>query len=313
MKNFCEFAEWSYKSHEHDCSSMKRERSATWFRDDTVDAWRHIRMYQLIDPLLAVFPESAWITVGDGRHGSDAHYIASKGGHALATNISDELLKESHEAGYIGDFSRQNAEDLTMPDQAFDFAFCKESYHHFPRPMIALYEMLRVTREGVVLIEPNDRYCGGGGWGDFYNGIVNALIKCFFRVTVNKHNYESVGNYVYSISEREIEKAALGINLPVIAFKGVNDYYQEGVEFEVASPDSKVFKKVRRIISFYDLLSKLRIVKYRYLCAMMFKNPLSDDLRRRLVAGGYRIVDLPKNPFLNPVTPEQAPEINQKV
>lgn len=41
-----------------------------------------------------------------------------------------------------------------LQDDAFDYVLCKDSYHHMPRPMIALYQMLRVARRAVVLIEP---------------------------------------------------------------------------------------------------------------------------------------------------------------
>lgn len=305
MRNQREFAEWSYRSHESDSVSKTPEFVDTWYREDTVDAWRHARMYGLLDPLLAAHPGATWVTVGDGRLGCDAHYIASKGGRALATNIADDLLRKAHAAGYIEAFSKQNAEALTFPEQSFDFAFCKESYHHFPRPMIALYEMIRVARKGVVLIEPFDRYLGGGWWNDLYTEVINALIRFFFRFNVHRHNYEKAGNYVYSISEREVEKVALGINLPAVAFKGINDYYQDGVEFEVANSGSKLFRRVRRVITLYDILAKFGLIKYRYVCTMIFKTPLSDDLRKRLVAGGYRVMDLPSNPYCHSDPPSK--------
>ncbi|MEZ5593447.1 MAG: class I SAM-dependent methyltransferase [Gammaproteobacteria bacterium] len=136
----------------------KAAQAKTWFVKDTVDAWRHLRMYQTIDPILEVDPQSKWLTVGDGRYGKDAKYIIEKGSDALATDISEYLLMEAKNIGYINKYKLENAELLSFQDSMFDYVLCKESYHHFPRPMVALYEMLRVTKKGVFLIEPNDAY-----------------------------------------------------------------------------------------------------------------------------------------------------------
>ena len=45
-----------------------------------------------------------------------------------------------------------------MPPQAdnsVDFVQCKESFHHFPRPMVSFYEMMRVARYGVLCASPS--------------------------------------------------------------------------------------------------------------------------------------------------------------
>ncbi len=46
--------------------------------------------------------------------------------------------------------------------------------------------------------------------------------------------WEGSGNYVFAISRREIEKIALGLNLPQTVVKGLNDHYVKGCEFEPA-------------------------------------------------------------------------------
>ena len=56
--------------------------------------------------------------------------------------------------------------------------------------------------------------------------------------------YEEVGNFGYAISEREMEKVALGLGLPAVAFKGLNDRYEKGVEFERADPASILWRAV---------------------------------------------------------------------
>lgn len=297
-----DFNQLSYQRHEKHLARRAREQAEakhlkTWLDTDTVDAWRHGRMYQCLDPLLNAYPQANWLTVGDGRYGKDAHYIKEKGLKVLATNLSDVFLKEAKETGYIDDYSQENAENLSFQDQEFDFVFCKEAYHHFPRPMIALYEMLRVARHGVVLIEPQDKY-----------STVNFSVSLFIRIKdlikkalgkkVIKHGYEEVGNYVYTISEREIEKVALGMNFRTVTFKGINDYYEPGVEYEKADNESKIFKQLKAKISWEDFLSKLGFKPHNLLTAIIFKVELQPDLEKHLKAAGYQVINLPKNPYI---------------
>ena len=200
------FQEKSYSRHaaefhEYAHGQSMGDLAKTWFDTDTVDAWRHRRMYATVNPILENSPGSRWVTVGDGRYGNDAKYLSENGVSALATNISDVLLKEAFEAGYIAEYGEENAERLSFDDESFDYALCKEAYHHFPRPMIALYEMLRVTRKGIVLIEPNDSFIPSN-----FMAIVTRQLKAFVNFLLGKqhikHEYEEAGNYVFRISRR---------------------------------------------------------------------------------------------------------------
>ena len=42
------------------------------------------------------------------------------------------ILKKQRQQ--IDDYSVENAERLSFADHQFDFAFCREAYHHMPRP-----------------------------------------------------------------------------------------------------------------------------------------------------------------------------------
>jgi hypothetical protein len=85
--------EESYRSHEEHLhgyfadADLKRV-AESWLRTDTIDYWRYARMIGSIDPLLATYPGSHWLTVGDGHWGRDARYIIDRGSPALATDIS---------------------------------------------------------------------------------------------------------------------------------------------------------------------------------------------------------------------------------
>lgn len=274
----------------------EEELARTWLDENNVASWIHQRMYLVLDPILEYFPGAKWLTIGDGRYGSDAHYLQKKGGDALATDISDILLKEGHQAGYVKAFQKENAENLSFNDQSFDFVLCKESYHHFPRPMIALYEMLRVAKTAVIVIEPQDHYLlhrvGQILFRDAKDFIKNILGK-----TVNKDNFEEVGNYCYTISRREIEKVALGINLQTVAFHDSHVYYLKGVEQEALNPPGKLFKKVKSRIEFYDFLTQCGVLPGGLLTAVIFKQEPDAALVKSLKMRNFDIIELPKNPY----------------
>lgn len=272
----------------------KMRHAETWLLENTIDAWRHNRMYKVIDPFLGYYKKATWLTIGDSRYGKDAHYIEERGGEVLATDISIALLKEARNSGFIKDFKRENAEGLSFKDESFDFVFCKESYHHFPRPTIALYEMLRVAKKAVILIEPNDAP------SKLQSIIINFSKKgntSFKRGYFN--SFEESGNYVYKISEREIEKIALGIGLQYLAFNGLDDYYLQGVEYKNVNTPTFLFFKIKTILALLDILYKLKLRERSLLTAVIFKNEPKQRLKKNLIKSGYRLITLPDNPYRN--------------
>ncbi len=303
MNRIKAFQDKSYQQHsehfkEYTQGGDKASHAKTWFEKDTVDAWRHQRMYRVLDPIIAAEPNANWLTVGDGRYGKDAKYITEKGCDALATDISEHLLREAKAIGYIEKYKVENAESLSFQDSAFDYVFCKESYHHFPRPMIALYEMLRVAKSGVLLVEPNDGYIIDNYSNILFRNLKNT-IKYILRKKNIKHSFEESGNYAFSISEREIEKVALGLNFKMVAFKGINDVYLSGVEYEKTSENGPLQKKIKRKICIANFLSKIGLNNYGMLAAIIFKKMPSKKLLQKLIDDGFEIVYLPENPYIS--------------
>lgn len=187
---------------------------------ENADVWRQ---HRLMEPVLFRMPyakEASWLTVGDGAYGLESIRMRRKGfTNVLPTDIDGKLLQVAKDAGHLADYRVENAERLSFADASFDYVLCKDSYHHFPRPMIALYEMIRVARKAVVLIEPQDP------WAD-------APLMPGPTIA----GYETVGNYVYTVSRRELEKVALGLDLPAIAFKGIFDHCPPNIERIKVSP-----------------------------------------------------------------------------
>ena len=76
------FWQKSYHSHHEHDKAPDQKKAETWKQFDTIDAWRHKRMYDNLLPLIKNYPFSKWLTIGDGRYGTDANYL-------LRNNITD--------------------------------------------------------------------------------------------------------------------------------------------------------------------------------------------------------------------------------
>jgi SAM-dependent methyltransferase len=258
-------------------------------------------MREQIMPVIKATQDKRWLTIGDGRYGTDAHYLLSQGiRHVHASDMVDTLLKLGAEKGFINEYSIQNAEHLTFSDEQFDYVYCKEAYHHFPRPYIAVYEMLRVCREAVILTEPNDLLAPRSPIQAVGIALWEGLKKLLGR-HVDYHVFEDVGNYVYSLSELEVKKLMLGVGLRYCAFKRLNDRYIPGAELAPMSggtkEQQKIKKDIERGILRDDLLCKLGLKKPLLITAVMFKQKPDDALWLALGNAGFECVVLPENPY----------------
>jgi len=277
----------------------KDERIFTLKNTDCVAYKMNIRSLETLTPL---FNNNTWLTIGDYT-GFEAKYLIEHEQTVTASDISDVFLKEVHEEGLIEDYKKINAENIDLDENSFDYVSCKEALHHFPRPYLGLYEMIRVAKKGVVLIdEPIDilskmplflfikNVC------DLFNPhLINKIWK-------NRFSWEEVGNYVFKISEREIEKIAMGMGLPCIAFKRINIKNYSIMKNQEKShkipTDNKLLKKLNRELSIWNFICKLRILPYNSLCSIIFKSIPDDGLLQTLRKKGYEVIEFPKNPYI---------------
>ena len=286
------FEQISYQRHKntYNISNFSDKRM---YEKDTVDWWRHKRMYKTIDGLIDFFKDKKWLTIGDGNYGEGARYLLKHGvKEVIATDISITFLKKAKDLNYIKEYQEANAENLPFADNSFDLTFVKESYHHFPRPMIALYEMLRVSKEAVVLIEPNDPFSKVSPIRSFFR-----LGKKMIGKGIQRHHYEKIGNYVYTISRREIEKVALGLNYKTLAFKGINDHYIKGGGDERMKENGPIKNKISKTIKIHNFLCKIGFTDYALLTAIIFKKQPPEELINKLKEQKYEIILLPDNPY----------------
>ncbi len=295
------FSEWSYARHrEHlvpfRAGEARAEEARGWMDDGTADAWRHRRMVALAGPLVESFPGSEWLTVGDGAYGRDAHHLAALGASVLATDLADELLAEARAAGYVERYGRENAECLSFADGAFDFVLCKEAYHHFPRPPLALYEMLRVARRGVMLVEPNDPTVARSVRELVYRRWKDRLKRLLGR-DVSVHRFEETGNYVYALSRSEVEKLALAVGHRHVAFLGLNDSFLPGLGDERADSPGPALRRLKRRLALYDVLVRLGLMQPVLLAAIVFRTEPGPAATDALIRSGWDVVTLPANPY----------------
>ncbi|MCB0507344.1 MAG: class I SAM-dependent methyltransferase [Bacteroidetes bacterium] len=300
------FTDSSYEAHSKSYSKIDKDTAQQWTDESSVDYWRHKRMYDTLLPILNTYKNNSWLTIGDGKYGTDAHFVLKHTPNVLASDIAEDCLKLAKENGFIPDYKIENAEKLSFDDNTFDFALVKEAYHHFPRPMIALYEMLRVSKIGIVLIEPNDPNCQTPQRFKFnesffwlINSIKNSIKKIFGRKPyINYGGYEEAGNFIYSISEREVEKVALGLNYALVAFKGINDDYFVGVEKEKLEDEGPLYQKVIASIKKEDKKVKRGQRVFGINTIYIFKEMPNENCLREMENAGFKITKLPRNPYL---------------
>jgi ubiquinone/menaquinone biosynthesis C-methylase UbiE len=284
----------------------------TWFDVTTTDYWRQKRMYETVAPFARAFKTASWLTVGDGRYALDAIRLKKIYGlsYIFPTDIGENMLRISKAKGYINEYGIENAEQLTFMDDRYDVVFCKEAFHHFSRPYLALYEMIRVCKTAVVMIEPAERVIVNGvKSGPF----ILSAIKLFLSKLTGRtyrayapeicqlnHTFEEAGNYLYSVSVRELEKLAHGLGLSGFAYKGFNDVYVAGCEFEKAIPGNPIFDKISNDIAQGDELC-LKYPAYQQpnmVSVILFKEPPAPDLQHELTVAGYTLPNIQKNPFI---------------
>jgi len=265
-------------------------------KKNTIDNWRHNRMYAFLKKIVEFDNNFKWLTVGDGRFGSDAMKLIEYGANnVLCSDLDDYLIKFAAKKKELNNYKKENAENLSFVDNEFDFVLCKEAYHHFPRPMLALTEMFRVAKIGVILIEPRDFNIDRSLFS-LANKVVNL-----FKKRNDGHFFEEVGNYVYTTSERELEKFMLGIHHNTVAFSGINDHYSKisGLEIENLNLPMKLkFLRLKTIIAVKNLLNLLNIRKTNLLRAILFKNNLNENLKFIIQKEGFKFKILPKNPYI---------------
>ena len=280
----------------------RKKFSLNWMKEGSLDRFRHERMLNKIKPFIK--PNSTWLTLGDGRYGTDANFIIRNGGIAHASDISDKLLEIGHRLGFINEYSQQNAEKISFDDESFDYVLIKEAFHHFPRPWIALHEAFRVCKKGVILIEPRDPALNGNRKRlfNFFKNKAKILLKKNNFSNNDNYRFEEIGNFVYSINPRELEKFLLGMHFQIIAFSEIDDVYIRGGELVAINSQKKkdklLIKKFNSIIQIKTLLKKLKFLDTNIIFSCLFKEYPDKEIQKDLRLIDWQLKKLPINPYI---------------
>jgi len=261
----------------------------------------YYRIQQLsYDTILPFFDQkNTWLTIGD-LHGFEANYLIAHNQNATASDISDSFLAESKKENLINEYCQQNVERITFADDSFDYVFCREAYHHFPKAFLGLYEMIRVSKKAAIVIEPIDILSKMPMLLLFKNlcDRINPIL--INKIWKNRFSFETVGNYVFKLSAREVEKMAMGMGLPCLAFKSLN-LHTSPVDQKLAyqtPANEKLWSKIKRKLWIRNALSRIHLIPFSHLCAVVFSKPPTTEMRQRLTNEGFTIIDLPKNPYV---------------
>lgn len=300
MEIFYDKHEKNYNDYQDD--SKKRRLAKSWLNKNTLDYWRHERM---LDSLQTIINKGdTWLTIGDGRYGSEAIWLQSFGIKVHASDLWTNLLEESKKIGLIKEFSKQNAENLTFKDNSFDYVLIKESLHHLPRPWLAIYEAFRVCRKGVVLIEPNDCFVKKSLSKKYCLQSIKNIMKRILKKKIFAHNYnfEEVGNFIYTINLRELEKFLLGMHKIYIASNFLNDHHIKGIEFvnqgEKNTKKRFLLLNLKLKIFLKDFLCKFGFLNYSILEVILFKNLPDKETINKINKSSWNFKTLPKNPYI---------------
>jgi SAM-dependent methyltransferase len=103
-------------------------------------------------------------------------------------------------------WSYQDATEMTLEDDSFDFAFVADGLHHTPAPHRAVLEMYRVARSGIIVIESRHsilmRLANRLGLSPEYE--LEAVVENDFRY--GGLNNTDIPNYIYRWTEEEFTK-----------------------------------------------------------------------------------------------------------
>ncbi len=124
-----------------------------------------------------------------GGDGQEADFFQAQGVHVTVTDLSTVALESARLRNPALRCVCMDAEALTFPDGAFDWAIVRDGLHHLARPLKGLYELERVCREGFVILEGQD----------------SLPVRMLSRVGIAE-NWDPAGGYVYRFQRRELHK-----------------------------------------------------------------------------------------------------------
>lgn len=188
------------------------EAKKFWRGAYTLDNFDSLRHHQLTIEGLALVKGAniqSCLSIGDNRARDAAFAKKELNCYATASDLNIESMQRAVSEGFVDEILDIDVEKIPHKDASIDLVIAKESFHHWPRPFVGLYEMIRVAKKAVLLIEPFD--------------VMKGEPLPYHNPSQFNDSYEQVGNYKYSLSLREILKVAWALRLPAVCARGFND------------------------------------------------------------------------------------------
>lgn len=254
----------------------KKDRRDFWagaFDPSHPDTKRHYVLLSSSDGLLDHINPRSILSVGDNL-ARDAGYFKKRYPNAqcIASDLDANGILEAASTGYVDSVVSADIEKLPFEDSEIDIVIAKEAFHHWPRPMLGLYEMIRVAAKAIVMIEPYD--------------VMHSSVTPLLEERAFSDHYEWIGNYVYQISLREILKTAWSLYYPAVVAVGINDPYEQDKEF------SQWLKEKQEL----DSLGDQGLRQFNLMCIVIYKPGYLPD--KSMLPARAKIFARPLNPFI---------------
>lgn len=178
-----------------DSSAVERSHEDIDFRGSPVhEIIRDLPIRTLIDLLRQEGHDlkgARFLILGCG-FGTDIFYLNRYADlDIVATDISVQntiITRKSFEQAQV---AVSDSENLPFSEESFDYVFVCDSLHHMARPYLGVYEMLRVAKRAVCIIEPHDCF------------LTRLATRLGFM-----QEFEDAGNYVLKLSRHDIARLA---------------------------------------------------------------------------------------------------------
>jgi SAM-dependent methyltransferase len=284
----------SYARHALELENAKLNVPVVIGDPDSIDALNHEQQFSGVDALVRAWPTANWLTIGDS--GADVHLLYKAGAQDItATNISDVALRFLTTTGKLPpcQIRSLNAEDIGRPNESIDFVLCRQAFHHFPRPMIGFYEMWRVARVGVVLIEPADI---------LPVRIFERARTLAKRVLRGQRGDETLfeadaANFIYRLSLNEAWKAAVALQATSMFQRQFNHMYLQKVS-AAKRTDPLMRFAYGTAIGLQNALCATGLMSWGMGGVILLKATPTKDLSNQLQTCGWRSRPVPRNPYI---------------
>ncbi len=190
------------------------------YHHDYFRAIPFLRIKKMLDKA-AITLDNKSVLIASCGCGIDAHYLKKfyNPGSLCFSDIETIAMEKSQSVFPNESFVLVNNEQLAFKDNAFDYVLVAASLHHLREPVRGLYELLRVAKHALIVIEPNDTW----------------LTRMFEKLGFAEEYEVEHGNYVYRFDKRGVDKInkALLFKCYIDRFFSIHRVAKNKIEFTV--------------------------------------------------------------------------------